>query len=400
MPTSYDAIVVGARCAGAPTAMLLAQKGYRVLLVDKATFPSNMPLSTHVVQAPALLRLRRWGLLDQVVASGCPPLHTYEFDFGPFTIEGSPTPLDGIGHAYAPRRFVLDDILVRAAVAAGVELREGFRVDDLVHDDGRVVGFEGRLGRGGRVQERARIVIGADGRSSLVAKAVKALKYAPYPRLQGAIFSYWSGVQARKLEVHLRERRAAFAFPTNDGLTLVAACWAARDLPSAREDFEASYLSTLREVSPDLYARTLAGRREAGFAVDSVPNYFRVSYGPGWALAGDAAYLTDPLLASGIADAFRDAEVLSEALDVGFSGQQSMQDALAKFEATRLDQSRPMYEFTTQLARLELLHPDTLALFRRVSSNAESSSAFLGMIAQTVPVREFFRSLPPPTRTA
>jgi flavin-dependent dehydrogenase len=387
---TYDAIIVGARCAGSPTAMLLAQKGYRVLLVDKATFPSNMPMSTHVVQAPALARLQRWGLLDQVVASGCPPLETYEFDFGPFAIKGTPKPLNGFGPAYAPRRFVLDDILVKAAVAAGAELREGFHVDEVLQDDGRVVGIAGHARRGGPVRERARVVIGADGMNSLVARAVKAPKYNTKPLLQGAIFSYWSGVDAHTFEVHIGDHQVAFAIPTNDGLTLVASAWPARDLPRARQDAEASYLRTLRAVSPDLCERTLAGRREERFIVGATSNYFRKPYGPGWALAGDAGYLKDPVTASGITDAFRDAELLTEALDAGLSGRQDLETALAAFEARRNEQSGAMYEFTTQLATQEPPPPEMQQLLSAVSRNAEASSGFLGVIAQTVPVQEFF----------
>src|SRR5215207_6469320 len=287
MNGTYDAIIVGARCAGSPLAMLLAQKGYRVLLVDKATFPSNMPMSIHVVQASALARLQRWGLLDRVAASGCPPIKTYQMDFGPIVIEGSPKPVDGIEHAYAPRRFVLDDILVRAAVESGAELREDFHVDQILQDGGRVIGIEGHGRHGGKVQESARMVIGADGMNSLVARAVKAAKYNTKPRLGGAIFSYWSGVRAEKFEVHIRKYRATFAIPTSNGLTLAASAWAARDLPNAGKGVEEDYLRTMREVSPDLHERVLAGHREEGFIVGSVHNYFRKPYGAGWALAGD-----------------------------------------------------------------------------------------------------------------
>jgi flavin-dependent dehydrogenase len=127
----YDAIVVGARCAGSPTAMLLARKGYRVLLVDKATFPSDT-MSTHVVHPPGVAALRDWGLLERLEATGCPPVRTYSFDFGPLTISGTPQPIDGIAHGYCPRRTVLDQLLVDAAVEAGAELREGFHVDEIV----------------------------------------------------------------------------------------------------------------------------------------------------------------------------------------------------------------------------------------------------------------------------
>ena len=155
MTGRYDAIVVGARCAGAPTAMLLAQKGYRVLVVDRASFPSDT-VSTHVIHAPGVAALRRWGLLDKVVASGCPPIGTYSFDFGPFTIAGRPRPHDGISVAYAPRRTILDKLLVDAAVAAGAEVRERFTVEEVVVEDGAVVGIRGHGAGGQSVLERAR----------------------------------------------------------------------------------------------------------------------------------------------------------------------------------------------------------------------------------------------------
>src|SRR4051794_26118744 len=176
--TTYDAIIVGARCAGAPTAMLLARQGFRVLLVDHATFPSDT-LSTHVIHAPGVAALARWGLLDDVRATGCPAITDYSFDFGPFTISGTSHPVDGLSDAYAPRRTVLDKILVDAARAAGAEVREDCHVDEVIVENGRVAGVR----VGGRV-ERARIVIGADGRNSRVAQAVGATDYNAKPRLQ------------------------------------------------------------------------------------------------------------------------------------------------------------------------------------------------------------------------
>src|SRR3954451_119478 len=126
MNKAYDAIVVGARCAGSPTAMLLARKGYRVLVVDRATFPSDT-ISTHLVHPPGVAALRRWGLLEQLKATGCPPIDTYSFNFGPFTISGAPGTADS-PVAYGPRRTVLDKLLVDAASEAGAEVREGFTV--------------------------------------------------------------------------------------------------------------------------------------------------------------------------------------------------------------------------------------------------------------------------------
>src|SRR5262252_7480664 len=157
----YDAIIVGARAAGAPTAMLLARKGHRVLLVDRASFPSDT-LSTHYIHQPGVARLRRWGLLDRLVATGCPPSRSLTFDVGPFALAGTPPPSDGVAEGFAPRRTVLDSLLLEAAADAGAEVRTGFPVDELVFEDDAVVGI-----RSGDTVERARIVIGADGRNSL-----------------------------------------------------------------------------------------------------------------------------------------------------------------------------------------------------------------------------------------
>ncbi len=182
MNNAYDAIVVGARCAGSPTALLLARAGQKVLLLDRDTFPSDT-LSTHMVHPPGIARMREWGLLDRLVATGCPPISTYEYDFGPFAITGSPRPVDDVKIGYAPRRTILDKLLLDAAAEAGAEIREGFSVEEILLDDGVVTGVRGRTQSGATVTEHARIVIGADGRHSRVAKAVKPEQYREKPPL-------------------------------------------------------------------------------------------------------------------------------------------------------------------------------------------------------------------------
>src|SRR5438046_273760 len=154
----YDAIVIGARCAGSPTAMLLAQKGYRVLLLDRAGFPSDT-LSTHYIHQPGVARLKRWGLLDKVAASApgfasCPPTRQQVLDVGPFALVGTPPPFDGVAEGYAPRRKVLDQILVDAAVDAGAELREHFTVKELLTDGERITGIRGHAASGAEVTEQ------------------------------------------------------------------------------------------------------------------------------------------------------------------------------------------------------------------------------------------------------
>ena len=244
MAESYDAIVIGARCGGAPTAMLLARRGYRVLLVDRATFPSDT-VSTHFIHAPGMAALQRWGLRDALAATGCPAIRTYSFDFGPFTIEGSPRAVDGVDEAYCPRRPVLDTMLVHAAADAGAEVREAFTVDDILIEDGTVIGVRGKEAGGATVTEHAKVVIGADGRNSSVVKAVKPEQYNEKPAVTPAFYSYWSGVGSSGFEVSVRDRCGMAAFPTHDNLTLVIVGLPEDDFNAARSDVEGTFLRTV-----------------------------------------------------------------------------------------------------------------------------------------------------------
>ncbi|MDP1793376.1 MAG: NAD(P)/FAD-dependent oxidoreductase, partial [Acidimicrobiales bacterium] len=290
--TNYDAIVVGARCAGAPTAMLLAQAGHRVLLVDRAEFPSDT-VSTHLIHAQGIAALRRWGLLDAVVASGCPEIGTYALDFGPITIKGTPRPVEGSSLAYAPRRIVLDKILVDGASAAGVELREHFTVEEVLTENGAVIGIRGHGADGVSVVEHARVVIGADGRNSHVAKAVKPEHYNEKPMLQWSFYSYFSGLPMDGFETYIRPDRGWAAFPTNDDLTLVVCGWPQAESTSYKSDVETNFMKTF-ELAPGFAERMRGAKREARFAGGSVPNFFRKPFGPGWALVGDAGHSKDP----------------------------------------------------------------------------------------------------------
>jgi flavin-dependent dehydrogenase len=388
MTNEYDAIVVGARCAGSPTAMLLARKGYRVLAVDRASFPSDT-LSTHLVHAPGVAALRRWGLLDDVIASGCPPIENYSFDFGPFTISGSPRPVDGVSNGYSPRRTVLDTILVDAAAQAGVEVREGFTLDDLIVEDGSVVGIRGRGESGKSAVERARVVIGADGRNSHVAKAVQADQYNDKPMLQWSYYTYWRDLPVSGMETVIRPGRGWAAMPTNDGLTLLVIGWPFAESTAYKTDAEANYLKTL-ELVPEFADRVRAATRVERFAGGAVPNFFRKPFGPGWALVGDAGYNKDPITAQGISDAFRDAELCANALDDAFTGVSTFDDAMAGYQRTRDAHGMPIYEFTAQLATLEPPPPEMQQLLGAVHGNQDAMDAFVSMVAGTVSPVEFF----------
>ena len=290
MTKAFDAIVVGARCAGSPAAMLLARKGYRVLAVDRATFPSDT-LSTHILHPLGVAALSRWGLLDRLAATGCPPIHTYAFDFGPFTLAGAPGTTDA-PIAYCPRRTILDKLLVDAAAQSGVEVREDFSVDDILVEDGRVVGIKGHSKDGGSIIERAQVVVGADGRHSLVAEAVRPERYDEKPPLLAAYYTYWSGLPMDgRFETYIRDRRGFGVAPTHEDLTMVIVGWPYAEFAENKKDIEGNYLKTI-ELVPAFADRLRGARREARFAGAAVPNYFCKPYGPvgcSWAMPATIA---------------------------------------------------------------------------------------------------------------
>lgn len=384
----YDVIVVGARCAGAPTAMLLARLGHRVLLVDRATFPSDT-ISTHLIHPPGLAALDRWGLLDRVVATGCPPIDTYVFDLGPFAIAGSPAGL-GFDASYAPRRTVLDKILVDAAAESGAEVREGFTVGEIVSDGGTVTGITGHCKDGRPVTEHARVVVGADGLHSPVAKAVGAEAYAEKPKINAYYYTYWAGLPTHgKFEAYDRGDRAFAAWPTNDDLTLLFCCWPMREFEANRGDVERNYHASLAQA-PALAERVAAADRAERFVGMAIPNYFRTPYGPGWVLVGDAGYLKDPITAQGIQDAFRDAERCARALDDTFAGRQTFEEAMAASRQARDAEVMSMYEFTAEFASMESPPPEMEQLLLATSQSRPAADEFARVTAGVTRPEEFF----------
>jgi 2-polyprenyl-6-methoxyphenol hydroxylase-like FAD-dependent oxidoreductase len=380
----YDAIIVGARAAGSPTAMLLARQGHRVLLVDRASFPSDT-LSTHYIHQPGIARLRRWGLLDRLVESGCPPVGGLSFDVGPFALHAAPPASDGVVEGYCPRRTVLDALLLEAASEAGAEIHTGVAVDELLFDDGSVAGI-----RAGGREERARVVIGADGRNSFVARAVRAPEYNARPGRTCAYYSYWAGAQTEDAELFPRDGRMIITGPTNDGLQIVVAFWPRAEFKAVRADVEKNFLEAVA-LAPALAGRLAAGERADRFyGVGDLPFWYRKPFGPGWALVGDAGYHKDPITAQGITDALRDAELLAEALDAAFAGGRPLDESLGEYERVRNEETRGLYELTYSLASLAPPPPEQQALFGALRGNREETARFFGVIAGTVRPDEFF----------
>jgi flavin-dependent dehydrogenase len=380
----YDAIVVGARCAGAAAAMLLARKGYKVLLLDRARFPSDIPHG-HFIHRQGPRRLKEWGLLDKIVATNCPPILTQLSDFDDFPLVGRDLVVDGVALGYGPRRKVLDKIMVDAAIQAGAEY--------VVAEGDRVVGIRGRgVGASSLSVERARITIGADGRNSLLARVVRAPFYEAVPTILCYYFSYWSGAPSSGLEVYtrLQQRRIIFNFPTNDDLFAIFVGYPIEEFHQVRADIEGNFTKALGLV-PDLAERVAGGRRaERFYGMADLPNFFRKPHGPGWALVGDAGCHKDPLLALGICDAFRDVEFLTDAIDAGLSGRRPLEEALADYESWRNEASVPDYQRNIDLARFTPPPPEVYQLRAAVRGNSEDTKRFILATQGTIPREEFF----------
>jgi 2-polyprenyl-6-methoxyphenol hydroxylase-like FAD-dependent oxidoreductase len=382
----HDVIIVGTRAAGAATALLLARGGLKVLALDRATFPSDT-LSTHQVQMPGTARLARWGLLDTILAAGTPATRTVRFDQGTAVLTGRIPASDGVDAMCSPRRTLLDKVLVDAARAAGAELRENFVVEELL-GDGRITGIRGREKGGPPVTEHSALVIGADGKHSMVAKTVGAPSYRAKPPLSMAAYTYWADVPGSGGELYGRPGCAVGAWPTNDGLLMTYLAWPAAGFEEFRRDVPGNFLRTLDAVG--LGERIRAGRRaERIRATPDLPSFFRKPHGPGWALVGDAGLVLDPITGQGISDAFRDAELLADAVVAGLGGTRPLGEALAGYQRARDRAAKPMYDFTARLARLAPPSPAELALFRALSRRQEDADQFVGTLAGAVPLREF-----------
>ena len=387
-----DVIVIGARCGGAPTAMLLAKKGYDVLLVDRARFPTDIPHG-HFIHKNGPARLRKWGLIDRVVATGCPPIDSAINDFGDYPLAADQLHVDGLAFGYAPRRYALDHVLVEAAVEAGAELREEYTVESLTMDEEKVTGIRGRdRNSGSLTSEQAVITVGADGRSSLVARRVHAPLYQSAPSFTFTYFSYWSGIDSKSLEFYARREFALAAFPTNNGLFGVFVSWASRLLPQVGHNLEESFMQAIDQI-PGLGERLRGGRREERLygALDQ-PNFLRKPFGPGWALVGDAGCHKDPFLALGISDAFRDAEFLADAIDATLSGRSSYEQAMSQYERLRNESTLPDYNRNIRLAKLEPPPPEIMRLRAAVRNDPALRREFMLANHDAIPRDSFFNA--------
>jgi len=362
---SHDVIVVGARAAGAATAMLLARRGLRTLLLDHSELGSDT-LSTHALMRGGVLQLSRWGLLEEIIAAGTPPVRRTTFMYGDQRLVISIRSAHGVDALYAPRRTLLDPTLVRAAVAAGVEVHHRTSVTGLIERNGRVAGVRAITSDRRPVEINAPLVIGADGIRSTVAEHVDAPTTRMGEHVGSVTYGYWSNLITDGYQFMFNPNACAGIIPTNNGQACVFAHAPAERIGRGGVDLIQQIVTDgtpelgeqLRNATRPNGTRTWRGHR----------GFIRQSSGPGWALVGDAGYFKDPISAHGLTDALRDAELLARAAIDGFGQESTLDDALQCYEATRDRLSIPLFDVSDRIASHEWDHVEIADLLLQLSS--------------------------------
>jgi flavin-dependent dehydrogenase len=376
----YDVVVVGGRVAGSATAMLLARLGHDVVVVDQASFPSDT-VSTHSIARSGVVQLRRWRLLDAVLDSGAPAIRQVTFNAGGEAISRTIKDKSGVDCLVAPRRYVLDTLLVTAAERAGAEVRPGVTVTGVRRDGrGRVVGVSGHDRAGAPVELGARWVVGADGLGSRVARSVGAAINEARPAGGAAQYAYYAGIPWSGIEFFVAERSFAGVFPTHDGQACIWVCNPSADARAVRRRTGSraeAFGELLQRSAPQLAERLRQARRTSPVqGMLRQPNQLRQAFGPGWALVGDAGYYRDAVTAYGISDAFRDAELLAAALDQALGAGAQETTALAAYRQQRDQALREIFEITCRLAAYPPV-PRFVELQKQLSAAIDKEAAAL-----------------------
>lgn len=365
-PPTYDVVVVGARVAGAATAMLLARCGHRVLMIDRAEVGADTT-STHTVLRLGMLQLHRWGLADRITASNAPPIRRVTLGFGDEMVPIDLSPEFGVDSLYAPRRTVLDPILVEAALEEGAHLWSGTRLVDLLWEDGAVSGVVLKSGSTTH-QVRSRYVVGADGVWSRTADRVGAKAYRWFEPTNAVYYAYYTGIETEGIYFQFTKGAAAGLIPTNDDQVLVYVGWPSERVDEFHANSERAFFEQARESHPTIGDAVLNGERVSPFrGTPGLPGFLRRAWGPGWALVGDAGYTKDPISAHGISDAFRDAELSARAIDLSLQDPASEARYLSRYQVARDRLSLPMLEQSARLGSYEWDEAEASDLMRGLS---------------------------------
>ena len=380
MSYDYDAIIIGARCAGAATAMQLARGGMKVLVADRDR-PGSDTMSTHALMRGAVIQLERWGLLDRLLATGVPEVTKTRFAYGDEVTEVDIRPAHGTRSLIAPRRYILDSLLADAAQEAGADVLYGTSFVDVLRDQsGKVTGML-LDGPERRQHVKAPLVIGADGRRSTVARRVKSEIRQRAQHATICIYAYFDGVPDDGYRWYYREALGVGAIPTHGGAHCVFASAAPNRARALVREFGAE--GALRRLIAEA-DQTLAAEIEVGCIIETPviyggdPGFLRDAVGPGWALAGDAGYFKDPLTAHGITDAFRDAALLSQTI---LSGR-----PLSEFQAIRDTSSVELFDLTNRIAGLDWSLDELKAMHMDLNRIMKAEQAMIAGVETALPI--------------
>ena len=348
----YDVVVVGGRVAGASTALLLARAGARVAVVERGDLTRDT-VSTHALMRAGVLQLSRWGVLDRIVAAGTPAVRHTTFGYADGErVRVSIRDTHGVEALYAPRRTLLDRVLIDEAEAEGAAVHRRTDVVGLTRAvDGRVTGVATR-GPSGESVLTADLVVGADGFRSTVARAVCATTLRQGRTRSAVLYRYVRGLDATGYEWFYGDRAAAGLIPTDDEAVCVfVSTTPGRMRGHRRAGREQAFTSLLEAAGPGLgdVVRGAPDRsRMRGWR--GAAGHVRRSSGPGWALVGDAGYYKDPISAHGITDSLRDADLLADAIVRGAGGEAEERRAMAAYQETRDRLSRALWSATEEVA--------------------------------------------------
>ena len=389
---SHDVVVVGASIAGCATATLFARAGARVALVERSPDPAAYKVAcTHFLLSSAVPVLERLGITNRMRAAGAVAndihIHTRWGWVRPPIADDFPYPR----HGYNLRRSVLDPMLRRmAAETPGVDLLLGHTVDELSRRDGRIGGVVARTRSGDRVELRAPLVVGADGRGSRIAdlaglpERVRAhgrfsffAHYRDVPLAGGHVSQMW-----------MLEPDVVYAFPNDDGLTVLCVMPSQDRLPEFRADMEGSFERAFEGLpeGPDL-AR---GRRVSPIMGKvSMPNVTRPASAPGLALVGDAAMASDPLWGVGCAFALQASEWLVDLTAPSLGSERRLDAALKRYRRRHRARLGPHHLLTSDFSTARAYNPVERLMFHAAAVDARSADHFAAFGGRSISVARY-----------
>jgi menaquinone-9 beta-reductase len=396
---NYDAIVIGGSVSGAPTAMLLARKGYRVLLVEKSIFPRDTN-STHFIWPRGMSYLNRWGLADGILEStpyykdmeiviegisltGSVPLADLKQRF--LTLHGND---DGVIQYYCgPRRYFLDEYLLNASKKSGVNVREGVAFERTIIENNKVIGVVAKGPDGLEFQVNAKIVIGADGRFSRFAKDVGAKTKNHRELSTFAYYGYFSGINREELSIHKKGRLGTAIYPTMNKTQMALVYGPTAWWDDFKKDTEKNFLDIFHFCAPDVAKLIENAKRTENFkACGTMPAFQRELFGPGWALVGDAGSFKDQVTAMGITHSFRDAELITSFLDHALSGEIRMEEALSKYQEIRANDYEEYFNLVCTTAEMNSYSKAELKYFYSIKENQHLMNQMISQFGDTLPI--------------